>query len=111
MTLLPSPLRRRARRVLTRRQAASTMKAIEDRRWPAARRPGWPGARAPARRGAAGAQRADPIRCRGRPGRSAGPDGDPRVVEHQAGLVVDQAGREAEGGSGVVIAWQAAKIG
>jgi hypothetical protein len=61
--------------------------------------------------GATGAQRADPIRCRGRPGRSAGPDGDPRVAEHQAGFAAGQAGREVEGGSGVVIALAAGLIG
>jgi hypothetical protein len=34
---------------------------------------------------------------------SASPDGDPGIIEHQARFVVDQAGPEAEGGSGVVI--------
>src|SRR5262249_43204983 len=43
------------------------------------------------------------VRQRSYPGRSAGTDGDPGIVEHQAGLVVDQAAAEVEGGSGVVI--------
>ena len=47
----------------------------------------------------------------GRPPASEGADGDARVVEYEARLVVDEAAREVEGRRGVVVALTAALIG
>jgi hypothetical protein len=44
-------------------------------------------------------------------GPSAGPDRNPGVVEHQAGPVVDKAGLEVKGGSGVIITLAAGVVG
>ncbi len=58
---------------------------------------------------AAGLRRPADKQCR--PPASQGANGDARIVEHEARLVVDEAAREAEGRSGIVVALVAALIG
>jgi hypothetical protein len=60
MTLQPSPSAPGRGGPLRVGRPASAIEAIDDRRWPGARRRGWPGARTPGRRSPTGAQRTDP---------------------------------------------------